>query len=285
MRNWILALCVLGAIASPALADDKVKAKALYDEGLRHYNLAEYSEAIASWKQAYMLSKKPLLLFNIGQAYRLSGDCTQAMVFYDNYQREEPSPKNQDELEQSLALCKDKPAKPPDKPVVTDTKPVVTDTKPVVTETKPIVTPRPPTDTKPKDTKVADRGNDLAERQPPPPIDHPSGGMGGMAKAGIVIGATGVVLEVAAIVFALDSQKQSNTLNDYHGDWGMAQQAIENKGKHDTKLAYTFGGIGAAALIAGGVLFVMGRNSGAEHAPVSVAPTPGGATVAYTFDF
>src|SRR5262245_20667264 len=110
MRCSIIIACVALAV-SPAIADDKAdkaKAKQLYEEGLRHYNVAEYTEAIAAWKQAYLLSKRPLLLFNLGQAYRLSGDCGQAMRFYENYQTEEPSPKNADELEQAIALCKDK---------------------------------------------------------------------------------------------------------------------------------------------------------------------------------
>jgi tetratricopeptide (TPR) repeat protein len=115
MRSWMLGLALVLA-TTPALADDKAKAKALYDEGLRHYQVAEYAQAIDAWKQSYLMSKKPLLLFNIGQAYRLSGDCKQAMTFYDNYQDAEPNPKNQDELDQAIAACKaqgDKPATNP----------------------------------------------------------------------------------------------------------------------------------------------------------------------------
>src|SRR5947209_6744505 len=117
----LLGLLLVLCAAAPALADeklgaaDKAKAKQLYDEGLRHYNVAEYPEAITAWKQSYLISKKPLLLFNVGQAYRLSGDCKQAMTFYESYQREEPAPKNQADLDEALALCKTT-----DKPVVTD---------------------------------------------------------------------------------------------------------------------------------------------------------------------
>jgi len=70
MRSVLVAMCL---VAATAHADDgKAKAKQLYDEGLRHYNLAEYPDAIASWKESYRLSKAPLLLFNLGQAYRLA---------------------------------------------------------------------------------------------------------------------------------------------------------------------------------------------------------------------
>src|SRR6185503_4767722 len=89
MRRLMIGLAIALATTT-AYADDKAKAKQLYDEGLRHYQVAEYTQAIDAWKQAYLISKKPLLLFNIGQAYRLSGDCAQAMTFYDNYQEAEP---------------------------------------------------------------------------------------------------------------------------------------------------------------------------------------------------
>src|SRR5205809_1074561 len=124
-RKLLCAFFAVAAAATPALADDKAdkaKAKALYDEGLKHYNVAEWPEAIKAWKESYFLSRKPLLLFNIGQAYRLSGDCKQAQTFYDSYQREEPNPKNQSELDEAIAICqkqgdKPTPPKPPDKPI------------------------------------------------------------------------------------------------------------------------------------------------------------------------
>ena len=50
MRRTILGAVLVLAVATTAHADDKKKAKALYDEGLKHYNLAEYPEAIKSWR-------------------------------------------------------------------------------------------------------------------------------------------------------------------------------------------------------------------------------------------
>jgi tetratricopeptide (TPR) repeat protein len=108
MRRVFIILAV--ALATPAAAqpDDKAKqaeARRLYDEGKKHYDLAEYAKAIAAWKQSYLLSSAPRLLFNLGQAYRLSGDCTQAMRFYNNYLRAEPKPDNKRELDRVIALC------------------------------------------------------------------------------------------------------------------------------------------------------------------------------------
>ena len=249
MRRTILG-AVLVLAAATAHADDKKKAKTLYDQGLNHYNLAEYTDAIKSWKEAYRLAKKPLLLFNIGQAYRLSGDCKQAMIFYDSYQREEPNPKNQDELDEALKLCKD--AKPSDKPVTSVTPPVTpTTTKPADKPVTPPVTPSvttkpadkpvtPPVTTKPAD-KPADKPVGQVEAPPPDdePVDEPEPTTtgGGMRKIGIGIGAVGIVLG------------------------------------------------GAAMAVAGGVMFAIGGPKAVETSSVSVVPTKGGAAFGYSFRF
>jgi hypothetical protein len=93
--------------ASPG-SDDRTRAAdaaVLYDEGKRHFDIGEYAQAIASWKQSYLRSSAPLLLFNIAQAYRLSGNCAQANRFYLNYRRVEKHPRNQAELDRAMARC------------------------------------------------------------------------------------------------------------------------------------------------------------------------------------
>ena len=116
MRVSIAALALVLEFG-PAHADDRGRAEQLYQQGLRSYDLAEYPQAIAAWKQAYSLSKKPLLLFNIGQALRLSSDCTQALTFYDSYVREATEIQNEDELDSAVTECKAKLAThPPSSP-------------------------------------------------------------------------------------------------------------------------------------------------------------------------
>lgn len=84
---------------------DLARAEALYDEGRRAFDLGEYADAIARWKASYMLSSAPQLLFNVGQAYRLSGDCAQANRFYETYERAAPHPSNAAELAAARAKC------------------------------------------------------------------------------------------------------------------------------------------------------------------------------------
>jgi len=255
MRASILVLVFMLAFIHGAHADSKARAKALYDQGLKHYNVAEYTEAIQAWKDAYLLSKKPLLLFNIAQAYRLSGDCKQAMTFYDSYQREEPSPKNQDELEQALALCKPtEKEKPVDKPVEPAPPP-----KPVEKKPAPIVAPPPPVSTTTTTTG------------------------GGLRKIGIGVAAAGVLFGGASIYMAIDSKNAAHDLDGYTGEWGPTQMHIEHRGQRSALLGWVFGGLGAAAAIAGGVMIAIGGPK--EVAAVSVAPTHGGVQVGWSWQF
>ena len=111
-----IALGVVIALAGVARAQghpsaaDREKAAKLYDEGQRHYNLGEYDQAIEKFRQSYYLSNEPLLLFNIGQALRLKGDCGQALHSYRAYRRERTPPENKKQVQEAIAICEDKVA-------------------------------------------------------------------------------------------------------------------------------------------------------------------------------
>ena len=293
MLRSLVAGVSLSLLVTSASADvskkDKAKAKALYDEGLRHYNLAEYDAAISAWKESYLLTKASLLLFNIGQAYRLSGDCTKANTFYDTYQREEPDPKNKDELDQAIQLCKTAPVTPVDKPVVD--KPVVD--KPVVDKpvvVKPAVDKPVVTSVKPADqpatgtTKVAVVGD--GDGNAGAHVDQPASSDPGKTKrtVGLITGGAGVALGGAGIYFAVAARSKSSDLDGFKGEWTPAQESTQRAGKRDARLAWVFGGAGVVAIGIGTALYVMGRGS-SESTQVSITPTDGGAQLAWGTQF
>src|SRR5678816_1480353 len=92
------------APGQPAMTEDekKAKAKSLYEEGLKHYNLGEYDSAIAAFKSAYAISSAPGLLFNIAQSYRLKKDYEEASNFYLTYLRLKPDAPNRSDVEQRI---------------------------------------------------------------------------------------------------------------------------------------------------------------------------------------
>jgi tetratricopeptide (TPR) repeat protein len=269
-RKLLCSMLLIAGATTLALADDKAdkaKAKTLYEEGLKHYNVAEWQDAIKAWKESYLLSKRPLLLFNIGQAYRLSGDCKQAQTFYDSYVREEPSPKNQSELDEAIALCAKQGAdKPVDKPVT------------------PVLQKPDPSNATPTGPVVAQGGP--AEPQPPERVDSgPQTTGGGMRKIGIGVGAAGVVMLGAGVFFGLGASSASSDLDGYMGEWGPDQQALEDKGKRYQSRAIILTTVGAAAAIAGGVMFAIGGPKQTESSTVTIVPTNGGAAIGWTGQF
>src|SRR5262245_42408860 len=88
----ILLIC-----AAPAAAD-KDRARQLFEEGSRRYNLGEYPAALGRFKAAYEEFPEPTLLYNTAQCYRQLGDKAQAVTLYRSYLREVPDAANGDEV-------------------------------------------------------------------------------------------------------------------------------------------------------------------------------------------
>src|SRR5579862_1302983 len=98
-----LVLAAALACAAPALAadqkDKEAQARELYQKALAHYDLAEYDKAVDEFKEAYELTNKPELLFNLAQAYRAKKDWTNALHFYRTYLARRPQAANRADVE------------------------------------------------------------------------------------------------------------------------------------------------------------------------------------------
>jgi hypothetical protein len=79
LSRSILPLLFLAVTSTAALADP---AEDAYQRGRSHYDLHEWDQAIAEFKEAYRIRSDAASLFNIAQSYRLKGDCAQAACFY-----------------------------------------------------------------------------------------------------------------------------------------------------------------------------------------------------------
>jgi tetratricopeptide (TPR) repeat protein len=151
--------CLLSA--RPTLADeaneanaDRELAKRHFEEGTKAFNLGEFTRAIEEYRLAYNAKAEPLILYNIAQAYRLSGDLAQALFFYRSYLHNLPDAANHDEVEMRIASIEEQlrtakavTTQPPNTPVPEATPaPPPANTPPaapvLVAETKPAA-PRP----------------------------------------------------------------------------------------------------------------------------------------------
>jgi tetratricopeptide (TPR) repeat protein len=100
--SWAILLVVLVTRTGAARAD-KEGARAAYRIGMQHYNLAEYNEALRSFKEAYRQFEDPTFLFNIGQCHRQLGDRQQALTFFRTYLREVPDAANREDVKRLVA--------------------------------------------------------------------------------------------------------------------------------------------------------------------------------------
>ncbi|HUQ06991.1 MAG TPA: hypothetical protein VM261_31080 [Kofleriaceae bacterium] len=83
----LIVLTTLLVGGSVAHADDATTAHAreAAARGQTHYDRGEYDTAIVHFREAYDLVHTPGLLYNLGQAYRLNGDCVNAATMYRHY--------------------------------------------------------------------------------------------------------------------------------------------------------------------------------------------------------
>jgi hypothetical protein len=119
----------------PDPAGDEARARELFRQGSSYYEQAQYDEAIGRFEEAYRLSGRPALLFNIAQAFRQKGPafCGTALRYYEKNLQQEPDASNHAEIEELMTEMRrctgatPAPAPPPAvAPVVTAPAPLPT---------------------------------------------------------------------------------------------------------------------------------------------------------------
>ena len=294
------------AAAQPA-PDDRAKAAeaaALYDEGKRHFDIGEYAQAIASWKQSYLRSSAPLLLFNIAQAYRLSGNCAQANRFYLNYRRVEKRPRNQAELDRAMAKCAGVEPATGDasEPAGSATAGTAAATPPTAAApsgaapSRPagapgaVTVPGPATEPAPHPGTASAAPSGAAASAPAAPpaavaarAAAPASTGHGWRIAGIVTGVVGVAALGAGGLYALSAKHDSDTVSGSRVGTSYSDLvATDSHGRTAASRARVLAGAGAALAVAGAVMWYIGHRQGAQ---IDVAIAPGHAEVAVSCAF
>jgi len=273
LRAAIAAVVVLGVLvagggARPAWAqrqaDDgaRAQAKKLAESAQVHFDLGEYDAAVADFKEAYRLFPTPGLLYNLGQAYRLKGDCANAATMYRNYLRLDTSTPHRAVVEKHLAEMEEcaKHQPPPAEPAPEAAPPPVVAPKPAPASPAPGTTRRAP-------DRRGGRGLRLA----------------GLAAVGVGAAAT-----AAGVYFGLEAADAADKVTAFyeHGNGRWEQIAAEDeRGRQAEILSGAFLATGGAAIAAGAVLYYLGWRSGSEHPVVTVVPGAGSAQVAARWSF
>src|SRR5262249_1560300 len=110
VRTLVVAVALVAA-APPARAEEMLrpdqipeKARVLAEGGRHYHDAGDYEQAIAAFKEAYVLAPSPGLLFNLAQAYRLAGQCDDAAWMYRRYLDASPAADRRAIAENHLAI-------------------------------------------------------------------------------------------------------------------------------------------------------------------------------------
>jgi hypothetical protein len=87
---------------------DMKKAKQRFQEGRQLYQSEKYIEAARTFKEAYDLSGRGELLYNIGRAYEKAGRLQKAENFYQQYLEKEPNASNANQVVQKIITLQEK---------------------------------------------------------------------------------------------------------------------------------------------------------------------------------
>jgi hypothetical protein len=96
-----LGLTVFGS--GRAHAEDAQHARELFQEGNTFFDVGQFDKAIDAWQRGYKEKSDPGFLYNIAQAYRLSGDPAKAIFFYRGFLRNSPKAPNRVEIEAKIS--------------------------------------------------------------------------------------------------------------------------------------------------------------------------------------
>ena len=238
-----LALVAFASGSASAQPADR-RARQLYRRGTSYYDEGRYEEAVQAFQESYRLSGRPLLLFNIANAFERLGRYDQALSTLRRY-AVSARESEQEQIRARIAALEER--------VAEQQREEEERQRAEAPPPEPEPAPQPP-------PQVA----------PPPPSPPPGPSFDeGLVYGGIAIGGVGVALLVAGAVMgalALDARSQAQggcmagtdgvTLCDESVSGALSQDTLYSA------LADTGFAVGGAAAIAGVVLAIIGAVSG-----------------------
>lgn len=270
-------LLTLAAFARPAFAmqlssQQKQDVRVHYERATRAYDLNKYQEAIDEYQKVYEIDGDPVMLYNIGQAYRLNDQPQESIHFYRRYLQRSPEARNREDVNRKIVnmekLIEDRrkaaAAVTPPPPV-----PIRPAPKPVAVAPLPVVTPPPEVVARPVVVVV-----------PPTPPSKARRGVG-WTMVGV-----GVAADVVAVVEGIRAKNFGDDLTRDSSDPAhqvVFKPATESSGKTANLVAIVCGIAGTAVAVTGAIVLITNGSSGSgaaeqpEAAPVesvSLSVTP-----------
>jgi tetratricopeptide (TPR) repeat protein len=273
----LLVLTLVGLAARGSARAQGLDARALSNRAVDYFRRGQYEQALADFEASYALNPIPEMLFNIGQTYRLRGDCSRALQSYRRYLEISPTGRLRDKAAARIAELQNcgAPDPPSESPapgheVTVPTPPPspTLDGAASPSGQTPKEMPRPlspaiPASLPPGRSWVAPQPNPLRRRST----------IAGLTGLGAALG-----LAAVGIDFAVETSAKAtevSRLSRMGGVWAGQAPGLESAGRRDQIIAGAMFGSAAALALASSALLILGQRS--SHAPLhaAVAATSG----------
>jgi tetratricopeptide (TPR) repeat protein len=261
--GWVVLLCFLFAtLPSVAHAQSRYdKARELYKKGKSAFEANQYQEAYDAFKQAYLLSQEPALLYNIASALQGLDRPHDAAEALRSYLRTVPNDPDKPEIEKRIANLEEAQR-------VLDN-----DRQRAVDEERrkhpPVEPPRP---AEPVPTPAT-----VTPAEAPVPEGPSKSELRGRGerRAGIALLVIGVVVAGGGAVCSVLAKSASDSVADLSTKGGTFAPDVESSGKTFDVLGGVLYGVGGAAVLAGVALSVIGWHDLKKSKRASLTPVLG----------
>jgi tetratricopeptide (TPR) repeat protein len=258
---WILGVAGVASAQSP-----RAVAEQLYVRGQAAYDRKDFDGALAAWQRSYELSREPGLLFNVAQAFRLrgrDGDCSLATEHYRKFIALDPASPQRAAAAGFITSLESCAARE----LVASRRARL---GPAAESGEPARVPGKPTPPAGASATPASAG----EARSPGRGQQITGF--GVAGGGLALVATGVYFGARAAKLA-----DEVTARCAMGCTWTEVANTDQRGRTAATLAWVGYGLGAAAVIGGGVLYALGRRADDRSSGISVVARSDGAALTW----
>jgi hypothetical protein len=246
MRSALGVSVLVLLLSAQARADGVTEARMHYQRGTSHFAIGEFAEAALEYQAAYKARPDPALLYNAAQAHRLAGNNERALILYKNYLQLYAHEVNAEEVRIQIAKLKE---------AIAASEKAKTSPPTGTNEPKPMPVP---VEAPPARVVVA---APIPQPVVPFPIIAAAPRETSRTKtiAGGVLGGVGIAALIGGIVSGVLAKRAGDDINGAAQAGQPFDPARESAGKTDQIVADVMYGIGAAAVVTGVVLIVVGR--------------------------
>jgi hypothetical protein len=258
----LVAFALLALTTASALAANKQASKQAQERSARKACLSgDYTKGVTILSDLFVDTKDPTYIFNQGRCFEQNHRYEDAVSRFEEYLRvpdAQLSAADRAVAEKHIADCKDRLPDQSSKSQASAPQPFV----PPPPAPSPAAPPEPPS--------TPESSTSIATQPEPQPAPTHSGTA--LRVTGIVAMSVGVAATAAGVLLNLKANTLSNDMATTVGNY----EARNTDRKNYETMAWVGYGVGAACVVTGAILYIVGRKSGGDSSTsVALLPTIG----------